>query len=130
MHYLADGIKKFNKCFLSFKPDLILILGIGMKSFSAAISAHFNRIPIAHISGGEITVGSFDDAIRHSITKLSSLHFVTNNVYFNRVKQLGEAGNKVFCVGSTGVEDISTARLLNKKDLEKEINFKFKKKIL
>ncbi len=128
LNYLADGIKKFNKCFLSLKPDLILILGDRYEIFSAAISAHFNRIPIAHISGGEITVGSFDDAIRHSITKLSSLHFVTNNVYFNRVKQLGEASNKVFCVGSTGVEDISTAKLLKKKDIEKKINFKLKKR--
>ena len=128
LNYLADGIKKFNKCFSSLKPDLILILGDRYEIFSAAISAHFNRIPIAHISGGEITVGSFDDAIRHSITKLSSLHFVTNNVYFNRVKQLGEASNKVFCVGSTGVEDISTAKLLKKKDIEKKINFKLKKK--
>ena len=62
--------------FFKFLNELILILGDRYEIFSAAISAHFNRIPIAHISGGEITVGSFDDAIRHSITKLSSLHLL------------------------------------------------------
>ena len=128
LNYLADGIKKFNKCFMSLKPHLVLVLGDRYEIFAASISAYFNRIPIAHISGGEITVGSFDDAIRHSITKLSSLHFVTNNDYLKRVKQLGEAGNKVFYVGSTGVEDISTTKFLKKEDIEKKIDFKLKKK--
>ena len=86
---------------------MIVVLGDRYEIFSVAISAYFNRIPIAHISGGEITQGAFDDGIRHSITKLANLHFVSNPEYFNRVAQLGENRKNIFYVGNTGVEEIT-----------------------
>ena len=106
---------------------MILILGDRYEIFSAAISAYYKRIPIAHISGGEVTRGSYDDAIRHSITKLSSLHFVANKIYANRVMQLGEDPKNIHIVGNTNLEDLEVLKFYKRKEIEKKINFNFKK---
>ena len=118
MNRITLAIKKIN-------PDMILILGDRYEIFAVAIAAMFNRIPIAHLHGGELTEGSFDDSIRHSITKMSHLHFVANNNYRRRVLQLGEQPNRVFNVGGLGVDCISKLKLFTKEELETELNYKF-----
>jgi GDP/UDP-N,N'-diacetylbacillosamine 2-epimerase (hydrolysing) len=124
----AVGIRAFAKIFLKIKPDILLILGDRHEIFAAAVAACFNRIPIAHIHGGESTEGAIDEAIRHSITKLSHIHFVTANEYFNRVKQLGENKKNIFNIGSMGVESIHKISLLKKKYIEEKLNIKLNKK--
>ena len=105
-------------------PDLLLGLGDRFEILSSVVSALLANIPIAHIHGGEITEGAFDDAIRHSITKMSHLHFVSTDENRARVMQLGESSEHVFTVGGLGVDSIKKTNLLNREDFEKSIDFK------
>lgn len=118
----------FAKAYSKLKPDIIVILGDRYEIFSAASAAMIARIPLAHIHGGEATEGSIDEAIRHSITKMSHLHFTATDEYKNRVIQLGENPTRVFNVGGMGIENIKKLNLLNKNEFEKSINFKLNKK--
>lgn len=127
---MSAGIKKFSEFFLKDRPNLILILGDRYESFAAAIAAYTLKIPIAHIHGGEITEGAYDEAFRHSITKMSQIHFTSTNEYRNRIIQLGENPKSVFNFGAPGVENIKKLNLLSLKSLEKKINFRFTKKNL
>ncbi|MEZ3507772.1 MAG: UDP-N-acetylglucosamine 2-epimerase (hydrolyzing) [Lachnospiraceae bacterium] len=104
-------------------PDLVLLLGDRYEIYAAAIAAMIHRIPITHIHGGELTQGAIDDAIRHSITKMSSLHFTATEEYRHRVIQMGEEPERVFCVGGLGVENIKNQVLMKKETLEQSINF-------
>jgi len=115
----------FSKTYNEMKPDIIIILGDRYEIFSAAVAAMIARIPIAHIHGGETTEGAIDEAIRHSISKMSHVHFTAADEYSKRVIQLGEDPNKVFKVGGLGIESIKRLKLLSKKEFEKSINFKF-----
>jgi GDP/UDP-N,N'-diacetylbacillosamine 2-epimerase (hydrolysing) len=126
----ALSIQGFSKAYLDLNPDLIILLGDRYELLGAAISAMYHQIPIAHIHGGEVTIGAIDEGIRHSITKLSHLHFVANDVYRNRVIQLGENPNFVFNVGGLGVDAIKRINLITKDELENSLNFKFKNKNL
>tara|TARA_A100001011_G_C14275659_1_gene829083 strand:- start:17 stop:1171 length:1155 start_codon:yes stop_codon:yes gene_type:complete len=112
------------------KPDIIIVLGDRYEIFSAASVAMIANIPIAHIAGGESTEGAYDESMRHSITKMSSLHFTATDVYKKRVIQLGENPKNVFNVGALAVESAQKLNLLSKKELEKEIGFSFNKKNL
>jgi len=114
----------FSEAYDELKPDIILVLGDRYEIFSAATSAMIAKIPIAHIHGGELTEGAFDESIRHSITKMSHLHFTATEEYKNRVTQLGEDPSKVFNVGGIGVENIKKNKILTKNEFEKSINFK------
>ena len=114
----------FSEAYDELKPDIILLLGDRYEIFSAATSAMIAKIPIAHIHGGELTEGAFDESIRHSITKMSHLHFTATEEYKNRVIQLGEDPSKVFNVGGIGVENIKKNKILTKNEFEKSINFK------
>ena len=125
---VSQGITGFSKVFIKLNPDLVVVLGDRYEIFAAVISASFLNIPIAHFHGGESTEGAIDEAIRHSITKMSHLHFVSTLEYKKRVIQLGEDPRNVFLVGSMGIDNIKKLKLLSKKNLEKEINYKFKKK--
>ena len=120
----------FAEAFEELKPDIIVLLGDRFEIFSAASAALVAQIPIAHIHGGETTEGAFDEALRHSITKMSYLHFTSTDVYRSRVIQLGESPERVFNVGSLGVENISKIDKLTKQELEKELGFLFKEKNL
>ena len=122
------GIVGFSKSLEELQPDLILILGDRFEILSASIASMFLRIPIAHLHGGELTEGATDEAIRHSITKLSHIHFVASEEYKNRVIQLGEEPKNVFLVGGLGVDAIKSAKLLNRTELEDSLNLKFRKK--
>ena len=116
----------FADAFAELNPDLLLVLGDRFEIFAAASAAMIARIPIAHIHGGEITEGAFDDAIRHSITKMSHLHFVASEEYRNRVIQLGECPDRVNCVGGLGVDVIKRTQLLSKKELQSSLDFELK----
>ncbi len=102
---------------------MTVILGDRYEAFAAATAAMIHRIPIAHIHGGELTLGAVDDAIRHSITKMSTLHFTSTEEYRKRVIQLGEEPDRVFCVGALGVENIKTQQLMSREELSQSIDF-------
>ena len=116
----ADALKQL-------QPDLLIILGDRYEMLAVALTALIFRIPIAHIHGGEITEGAYDDAIRHSITKMSVLHFTSTEAYRKRVIQLGEQPERVFNVGAIGLDNFKSLTLLTKDQLEKELNIRFKK---
>ena len=127
---MSNGLKGFSNAFTKLNPDLIIILGDRYEIFIAATAAMIMNIPIAHIHGGEVTEGAYDDSIRHSITKMSHLHFVAAQSYKKRVIQLGENPSSVYVVGGLGIDAISNTPLLDKSSLEKNLNFKFGRKNL
>ena len=118
----------FAETYSELKPDMVVILGDRYEILSAASAAMIARIPIAHLHGGETTEGVFDESIRHSITKMSHLHFTATKDYRKRVIQLGEHPNRVFNVGGLGIDNIKKLKLLSKEEFEKSINFKLNKK--
>jgi GDP/UDP-N,N'-diacetylbacillosamine 2-epimerase (hydrolysing) len=124
---LGLGVIGFSELFDQIKPDWILVLGDRFEILAAVISAMIARIPIAHCHGGESTEGLIDEAIRHSITKMSHLHFTSTNEFRNRVIQLGEQPDKVFNVGALGIENINRLNLLDKNNLESVLDFKLGK---
>ena len=124
------GIISFAEAFEELKPDLIVILGDRFEIFAAASAAMVGCFPLAHIHGGEATEGLIDEAIRHSITKMSHFHFVASDEYKKRVIQLGEQPDKVFNVGALGIENIRKTEFIEKKTLEKCMGFKFNKRNL
>jgi GDP/UDP-N,N'-diacetylbacillosamine 2-epimerase (hydrolysing) len=117
------GIIGFADAFNDLGPDLIVVLGDRFEIFSAVSAAMIARIPVAHLHGGEATEGLIDEPIRHSITKMSHLHFTATEEYKNRVIQLGEQPDKVFNVGGLGIDNINQLKLLSKIEFEKAIKF-------
>ena len=124
------AMSQFPKCYQDLDPDLVLVLGDRFEIFSAVSSALVSRIPVAHIHGGETTEGSFDEAFRHSITKMSHLHFTSTEQHKTRVIQLGEDPDRVFNVGAPGVENIRKLQLLSKKEVEKHIGINLRERNL
>lgn len=118
----------FAESYDELKPDVVVVLGDRYEIFSATSAAMIAKIPIAHLHGGEKTEGAFDESIRHSITKMSHLHFTATNEYKNRVIQLGEHPSRVFNVGGMGIENIKRLKLLSKDEFEKSIEFKLNSK--
>lgn len=121
------GTIGFADIFTRTAPDMAVILGDRYEALAAATAAMIHRIPIAHIHGGELTEGAIDDSIRHSITKMSMLHFTSTEIYRNRVIQLGEQPESVFCVGALGVENIKKQKLMGRRELEESLRFKLDK---
>ena len=117
------GVIGFADEFQRADLDMLILLGDRYEALSAAISAMVMRIPIAHLHGGELTEGAIDEGIRHSITKMSYLHFTSTEQYRNRVIQLGENPERVFYVGALGVENIKKINLMTKEELERSIHF-------
>ena len=117
------GLIGFADEFNRLKPDLILILGDRYEIMCAAMAATISRIPIAHLHGGEATEGLIDEPIRHSVTKMSHLHFVAAEEYRKRVIQLGENPERVFRVGGLGIDNILKLDLLSKQELENSLDF-------
>ena len=116
----------FASAFEELQPDLLLVLGDRFEVFAAAAAAMIARIPVAHLHGGEATEGLIDEPIRHSVTKMSHLHFTATETYRKRVIQLGEQPENVYNVGSLGVENIQYIRSLSKEELEQQLGFTFK----
>ena len=104
-------------------PDVLVILGDRYEALAMAQAAMIMRIPVAHLHGGEITEGAYDDAIRHAITKLSYLHFTANDAYRQRVIQLGEAPERVFNLGAVGLEHINRTPLMTRDALSASLGF-------
>lgn len=129
----AEGITKsmglgmigYADAFKRLSPDLLVILGDRYEMLSIASTALIFRIPIAHIHGGELTEGAYDDAIRHAITKMSALHFTSTEAYRQRVIQLGEQPERVFNVGAIGLDNFQSLQLLSKQELEEDLHITF-----
>jgi UDP-N-acetylglucosamine 2-epimerase (non-hydrolysing)/GDP/UDP-N,N'-diacetylbacillosamine 2-epimerase (hydrolysing) len=124
------GTIGFADAYEDLKPDMIVVLGDRYEILSAVSTALFYKIPTAHLHGGEITEGAYDDCIRHAITKMSHLHFTSTGEYRNRVIQLGEQPDRVFNVGAIGIENIKNIPLMSKAELEESIGFEIGDKCL
>lgn len=120
---MGMALISFGEYFDRTKPDLAIILGDRYEMCAIACAAINFRIPIAHIYGGETTEGAIDEAFRHAITKMSYLHFTSTEEYRKRVIQLGEAPERVYNVGSTGIENIKDINLLTKDELVETLGF-------
>ncbi len=124
---LGSAISKISLKLKNLKSDLIILLGDRYEIFAACTAAYIHQIPICHLHGGELTSGVLDDGFRHSISKMSNLHFVSHNKYKQRLIQLGEDKKNIYVVGGYGVDLINNISFKSKKKLEKEMNFKFGK---
>jgi len=124
------GLIGFAETLDRLKPDLLVVLGDRYEILAASQAAMVARIPIAHIAGGDTTEGAIDEAVRHSITKMSHLHFVTNQEAARRVRQMGENPLMIYCVGSPGIDYIKNLTLLNLQELEQTLDFTFLSKNL
>ena len=122
------GIIGFSDVFTDLNPSVVVVLGDRYEVLAAAIAAYFSNILIAHLHGGETTLGAYDEGIRHSVTKMSWLHFVAAESYKKRVIQLGEEEDRVFNVGGLGVDNIKKTKLLTKRELIKKTGIQFGKK--
>jgi len=129
-NYAAKSIKITSDVISRVHPNVIVILGDRYELLGCAIAAMVFRIPIAHIHGGEVTRGAFDDSIRHAITKLSHLHFPIHDEYKKRLIQLGENPKNIFNFGGLGAYSVSKAKFLKKTELEKIFKIKFNNKII
>lgn len=118
------GMIGYADAYARLSPDLIVVLGDRFEIFAATAAALIAGIPVAHLHGGETTEGAFDEAIRHSITKMSHLHFVAAEDYRKRVIQLGEQPERVFLVGGLGIDAINRITLLDRDALEASLDFK------
>ncbi|HEX9395518.1 MAG TPA: UDP-N-acetylglucosamine 2-epimerase [Burkholderiales bacterium] len=127
---MALGLAGFGDAFERLRPELLVILGDRFEILAAAQAALVANIPIAHIAGGDLTEGSFDDAIRHALTKMAHLHFVTNAASGRRVVQMGEDPERVHVVGSPGLDNLKRLKLLERDALERELGAKLRQRNL
>ena len=124
----AKATSLLSDSFDRLQPDVVLLLGDRYETHAAATAAMLMNIPISHIHGGEVTEGAVDEQIRHSITKMSYLHFCSTETYRQRVIQMGEDPARVFYSGAPGIDNIKNLKLLTKNKLEKELNWKLTSK--
>ncbi len=127
---IGIGVIGFADALARLDPDLLLVLGDRYEILAAVQAALIARIPVAHIAGGDVTEGAYDEAIRHSITKMAHLHFVTNERSRARVVQLGENPDRVYLVGHIGLDLIKRTPTLSLQELEIKLNFRFRQKNL
>ena len=127
---MSRALTGFADAYEALQPDLIVVLGDRFEILCAVEAALIKQIPVAHLHGGELTYGAYDDAIRHSITKMSHLHFTSTEEYRSRVIQLGEQPERVFNVGALGVENIKRVPLMSKEEVEHDLNFEIGDKTL
>ena len=127
---MGKGLSGCAAVFRRLQPDVILVLGDRFEIFAATAAALVGKIPVAHLHGGETTIGAFDEAFRHSITKMSHFHFVAAEEYRQRVIQLGEDPDNVFLVGGLGVDGVKNISLLSKDEIESSLGVKFQSKSL
>ena len=120
---IAAGVSGFAAAYARQRPDIVVVLGDRFDMYAAAVAALPFRIPVAHIHGGELTQGAIDDALRHSMTKLSHLHFVSTEVYARRVQQLGEEPWRITVSGAPGLDNLESVRRLSRQELEAALGF-------
>jgi UDP-hydrolysing UDP-N-acetyl-D-glucosamine 2-epimerase len=124
------GTIGFAQAYTRFCPDILIVLGDRFEMFAAALAALPFKIPVAHIHGGEVTRGAIDDTLRHSITKLSHLHFVSTRDYGRRVMQLGEEPWRVAYCGALSLDNLHEVRLLDRRDLVAEFGISLEEEFL
>lgn len=107
------------------RPEVLVVLGDRFEALAIVQAALVMRIPVAHIHGGEITEGAYDDAIRHSITKMASLHFAAAEPYRRRIIQMGENPKRVFNVGAIGLEHITRTKIISREELSAFYDYDF-----
>ena len=115
------GVMGFAECLGRLSPDILLVLGDRYETFAAALAATLLGIPIAHIAGGDVTEGAFDEALRHGISKMAHLHFPTNDMAARRLRQMGESGARIWQFGSPGIDSILETRLLGRSEIESRL---------
>lgn len=120
---MAAALSGFAEIFSRSRYDLVILLGDRYETLAVALAAMNAKIPIMHLYGGDVTEGAVDDAIRHSISKLSYLHCTSCDTYRNRVIQLGESPERVYNTGAIGIDNIRTMQLLSKEELADELHF-------
>ena len=130
LDYCGKSFPFFYKILNKHKPNIVVLLGDRYEVFIFCIVAFFLNVPVAHIHGGEITAGAIDDALRHSITKMSNIHFVCHADYKKRVIQLGENPKNVFNYGSLALEEIKKKIFLKKETLFKKYNIPIYKRYI
>lgn len=118
---VALGLVSFSDALHELKPDIVVLLGDRFELLAAAIASFFLKIPIAHIHGGETSQGSIDEAIRHSITKMSTLHFCANETYRRRIIQLGEDPARIFAFGAPGLDHLHRVQLPDRAEMERKV---------
>ncbi|MDR3120705.1 MAG: UDP-N-acetylglucosamine 2-epimerase [Clostridiales bacterium] len=115
------GLISFADYFAARRPDILIVLGDRFEIFAAAAAAAMSRVPIAHIGGGDTSEGAVDEFMRHSITKMSYLHFASNGESARRILRLGESPDRVFNVGALNVENILSRKLLERNELSEKL---------
>lgn len=123
----ALSMMEFSSYLADSHPDMVVILGDRSELLPITLASNIHQVPVAHISGGEVTHGSLDDSVRHALTKLSHFHFVSMTEYQNRVLQLGEPSDRVFVVGELGLDNLNDIDYLSKKNLEESIGHRLGK---
>ncbi|MBF0594717.1 MAG: UDP-N-acetylglucosamine 2-epimerase (hydrolyzing) [Candidatus Omnitrophica bacterium] len=118
------GVAGFARAFDRLSPDIVVVLGDRFETLAAATATTLMRLPLAHIHGGEVTEGAYDDIIRHAVSKMAHLHFATHAEHARRIVQMGESPERVFNVGAPGLDNIRQLPLLTREALEKELSFK------
>ena len=121
------GIISASDAIARLSPDLLIILGDRFEALAVAVAAYVQKIPIAHLHGGETTIGNYDEGFRHAITKMSTFHFASTDLYRRRIIRMGESPNRVFNVGATAIDNIRDMDLLSKEELEKELGIHIRK---
>jgi UDP-hydrolysing UDP-N-acetyl-D-glucosamine 2-epimerase len=119
---MGVGVLGFAQAFERWRPDILMVLGDRFEMHAAALAALPFRIPVAHLSGGELTEGAIDDSLRHSLTKLSHLHFPSTAEYARRIVQLGEEPWRVVVAGEPSLDQLSTMQLLTRPELEERFS--------
>ena len=122
---IGIGLIGMADVFARLRPDIVVVLGDRFESLAVAQAALMQHIPLAHIHGGELSIGAIDDAVRHAITKMAHLHFVATEPYRKRVIQLGEQPDRVFNIGAPGLERIKKLTLFDRDTLENQLSFNF-----
>ena len=123
---IGDTVQRSTVALARLQPDIVVVLGDRYEVLAVALAASVLRIPIAHIAGGDATLGAYDEGFRHALTKLSHVHFTTNPNATARVLQLGEEPWRIHQVGSPGIDALMEAKLLSKTELEERLSWKFR----
>ena len=120
---MGRGVSAFSKAYSQWRPDVLVVLGDRFEMHAAALAALPHNIPVAHIHGGEITEGAIDDCLRHSMTKLSHLHFASTRQYARRIRQMGEEGWRVKAVGAIGLDNLTQIKIPDRRELSRRLKW-------